>query len=185
MRSENPTLFFEHRHLLDAKSARMPYPGDGFVLPFGVARRLLEGNRLTVVTWGAMVERCEEAARLAEEELGGRIWSSVHATTGESDAAGLVDLLDLRTLSPWDREAVLASVKRTNRCLIVHEDGRTNGFGAEIASVVAEEAFHALDSPVRRITSPDIPIPYNIGLMEAVVPGVDSIRKAMVDILRE
>lgn len=170
MRSENPTLFFEHRHLLDAKSARMPYPGDGFVLPFGVARRVREGSRLTVVTWGAMVERCEEAAEGSLAE-------------GRSAAPADIEILDLRTLSPWDRDAVLASVRKTSRCLIVHEDGRTNGFGAEIAAVVTEEAFHSLDAPVRRVASPDIPIPYNVGLMEAVVPGVESIRRAITEML--
>lgn len=162
LRSNNPTIFFEHRHLLDGPWARRPYPGDDYVLPLGVARITQNGDALTVVTWGAMVERCELAAR----------------KVGES-----IEIIDLRTIAPWDRETVLASVRRTRRCLIVHEDTRTAGFGAEIAAVVAEEAFFSLDAPIRRFAIPDVPVPHNFGLMDAVVPGVDSIAAHMTEIL--
>jgi 2-oxoisovalerate dehydrogenase E1 component len=158
LRSNDPTLFFEHRHMLDTPWARRPYPGDDYVVPFGCARRILEGSALTVVTWGAMVERVEEAA---------------HAT-GAS-----VEVLDLRTIMPWDRAAVLESVKKTRRCLIVHEDGLTAGFGAEIAAVVAHEAFFSLDAPIDRIAVPDVPIPHNVNLMAAVVPDVEEIAARM------
>jgi len=87
-----------------------------------------------------------------------------------------VELIDLRTISPWDRNAVLASVRKTGRCLIVHEDNMTAGFGAEIASVLAQDAFWHLDAPVRRLAPMDIPVPYQPVLLEAVVPGVESIR---------
>jgi 2-oxoisovalerate dehydrogenase E1 component len=153
-RGDDPVVFLEHRALLDAASARRPYPGDDYVLGFGQARTVREGREITVVTWGAMVERCEAAAE----------------TSGRS-----VEVLDLRTLMPWDREAVLASVRRTRRCLIVHEDLRTGGFGAEISAVVAEEAFLDLDAPVARLTMPDVPSPHSPILLDAVVPSVDQI----------
>jgi 2-oxoisovalerate dehydrogenase E1 component len=128
------------------------------MLPFGQAKRLREGSELTVVSWGAMVERCEQAA---------------------AESAVEVDLLDLRTLSPWDRDAVLASVARTRRCLIVHEDTVTAGFGAEIAATLAEHAFFDLDAPVERLAMADVPSPHSPRLLEAVVPGVGDIVAAM------
>jgi 2-oxoisovalerate dehydrogenase E1 component len=162
LRANDPTIFFEHRALLDGTWARRPWPGDDFVIPFGAARTVLEGDRLTCVTWGAMVERCEAAAK-----AGGH---SVH-------------VLDLRTISPWDREAVLASVRRTRRCLVVHEDTLTAGFGAEVAAVVAQEAFLSLDAPVSRMAIPDVPTPYNVGLMNAVLPAVDDIATRMDELI--
>lgn len=162
LRSDNPTIFFEHRHLLDGPWARRPYPGDDYIIPMGRARVTQAGDALTVVTWGAMVERCELAAK----------------RTGKS-----IEILDLRTISPWDSEAVLESVHRTRRCLIVHEDGITAGFGAEVAAVVAQEAFFHLDAPIRRLAIPDVPVPHNFGLMDAVVPGVESIAGLMTEVL--
>jgi 2-oxoisovalerate dehydrogenase E1 component len=161
LRGNDPTLFFEHRALLDGAWARRPYPGDDYVVPFGVARRIREGAEVTVVTWGAMVERCERAA-----------------------AASAVDaeVLDLRTLSPWDKDAVLASVRKTHRCLIVHEDNITAGFGAEIAACVAKDAFFSLDAPIERLAMPDIPSPHSPLLLQAAVPGVESIARALQQI---
>jgi 2-oxoisovalerate dehydrogenase E1 component len=153
LRGHDPVIFFEHRAMLDDSWARRPWPGDAFALPFGRARKTREGDAITIVTWGAMVPRCEAAA----EEVS-------------------ADVIDLRTLMPWDREMVLESVRRTRRCLIVHEDLRTGGFGAEIAAVVADEAFLDLDAPVARVTMPDIPSPHHPSLLEAVVPSVDQIR---------
>jgi 2-oxoisovalerate dehydrogenase E1 component len=153
LRGNDPVIFFEHRAMLDAPSARRPYPGDDYVLEFGQARMVREGRDLTIVTWGAMVERCEEAAQ---------------------DRA--VEILDLRTLMPWDRAAVLASVKRTRRCLIVHEDLMSAGFGAEVAAVVAAECFLDLDAPVSRLAMPDIPSPHNPALMEWALPSIEGIR---------
>ncbi|MFZ2506979.1 MAG: transketolase C-terminal domain-containing protein [Steroidobacteraceae bacterium] len=158
MRGNDPVIFFEHRSLLDGAAARRPYPGDSFVLPFGVARAVRSGSELTVVSWGAMVERSEQAA-------------------GESGVD--VELLDLRTLSPWDRNAVLASVAKTRRCLIVHEDTITAGFGAEIAAVVADRAFFELDAPIERLAMPDVPSPHSPLLLDAVLPSVDRIVAAM------
>ncbi len=158
MRGNDPTIFFEHRAMLDGAWARRPYPGDDFVVPFGKARLVREGCELTVVTWGAMVERCEQAAAASQVDA---------------------EVLDLRTLSPWDRTAVLASVHKTRRCLIVHEDTLTAGFGAEIAAVLAKEAFCHLDAPIERLTMPDIPSPHSPILLEAAVPGVVSITQAI------
>jgi len=161
LRGNDPTIFFEHRAMLDNPSARRPYPGDEYVVSFGKARIVRAGSQLSVVTWGAMVERCEQAAQI----------SGVDA-----------EVLDLRTLSPWDREAVLASVARTRRCLIVHEDNLTAGFGAEVAAVLAKECFFNLDAPIERLTMPDIPSPHNPLLLEAVVPSVARITQAIQQI---
>ena len=163
LRGNDPVMFLEHRNMLDAASARRPYPGDDFSLPFGVAKRVREGNDITIVAWGAMVERCEAAA----------------------EAAGLsADILDLRTLAPWDSDAVLASVRRTHRCFIVHEDIGTAGFGAEIAAVVADQAFLDLDAPVARMTMPDIPSPHHPDLMEWALPSVERIAAKMQELVR-
>jgi len=139
--------------MLDDSWARRPWPGDAFVVPFGKAKKTRQGDKITIVTWGAMVPRCEAAA------------DGVDA-----------DVIDLRTLNPWDRDMVLASVRRTRRCLIVHEDLRTGGFGAEIAAVVADEAFLDLDAPVARVTMPDIPSPHHPTLLEWALPSVERIR---------
>jgi 2-oxoisovalerate dehydrogenase E1 component len=158
LRGNDPTIFFEHRSLLDGSWARRAYPGDEFVVPFGKASLLSEGTTLTVVTWGAMVERCELAL----------------AHSGIS-----ADLLDLRTLSPWDRDATLSSVRKTRRCLIVHEDTMTAGFGAEIAAVIAKEAFFDLDAPIERLAMPDVPSPHSPVLLEEVLPSVETISRAL------
>ena len=162
LRSNNPTIFFEHRALLDGTWARRPYPGDAFTIPFGTALVIVPGDKLTVVTWGAMVERCDAAAK----------------ATGYA-----VEVLDLRTIAPWDRSAVLASVRKTRRCLIVHEDTMTAGFGAEVSAVIAEEAFLSLDAPIQRIAIPDIPTPYNVGLMNAILPQVGDLSDSMVQLI--
>ena len=160
LRGNDPVMFFEHRAMLDAASARRPYPGDSYVLEYGKASITRQGDDLTIVTWGAMVERCELAA----------------------DGAS-VEILDLRTLMPWDRDGVLASVKRTRRCLIVHEDLITGGFGGEIAAVVAEHAFFDLDAPVSRLAMPDIPSPHNPALLEWALPSVEKIRNKIQELI--
>ncbi len=149
LRSDDPTIFLEHRWLLDAAPARRPYPGDDFALAAGRARFVRAGSDVTIVTWGAMVERCERAQSLTSTSL---------------------EILDLRTIAPWDHEAVLGSVARTRRCLIVHEDTLTAGFGAEIAATVSRAAFYDLDAPVDRLAVADLPLPYNAQLLAAVLP---------------
>ena len=162
MRSGNPTIFFEHRSLLMTSDGSARYPGDDYVLPLGRANRLKEGGDLTLVTWGAMVHRCVEAA---------------------DRFAGRIDLLDLRTVAPWDREAVLTSVRATGRCLIVHEDTLTAGFGAEIAATVADEAFWELDAPVARLAVDDVPMPYHGVLLDAVLPDAARITQRIEALL--
>ena len=158
MRSHNPSIFFEHRAQLDSSWARRAYPGDTFMLPLGLARTVQAGTELTVVTWGSMVERCLLASVAAEAS---------------------VEVIDLRTIVPWDRETVLASVSKTRRCIVVHEDTITGGFGAEIAAVVSRERFLELDAPVERLAVPDIPLPYHVALLEAILPTVSSIAAQM------
>jgi len=158
LRGNDPVIFFEHRAMLDGAWARRPYPGDEFIVPFGHARLVRAGTELTIVTWGAMVERCELAARDSQVDA---------------------EVLDLRTLSPWDRASVLASVGKTHRCLIVHEDNLTAGFGAEVAATLAGEAFYSLEAPIERLAMPDIPSPHSPVLLEAAVPDVARITRAI------
>jgi 2-oxoisovalerate dehydrogenase E1 component len=158
LRGDDPTFFFEHRALLDTSEGRHPYPGDDYCLPFGRAVELIQGDELTVVAWGEMIYRCLAAAQ---------------------DFPGRVALLDLRTIIPWDREAVLESVRRTGKILIVHEDTLTAGFAAEISATIAAEAFDSLDAPIQRLATPDVPIPFNIPMMEAVLPSIARIRDTM------
>ncbi|MFI5256098.1 MAG: transketolase C-terminal domain-containing protein [Gemmatimonadales bacterium] len=162
MRSANPTIFFEHRSLLMTSEGSARYPGDDYLLPFGRAARLKDGDGVTVVTWGAMVHRCLAAA---------------------ADFSGDAELLDLRTIMPWDRGAVLESVRKTGKCLIVHEDTMTAGFGAEIAAVLAREAFWHLDAPVERLTVDDVPMPYHEVLLNAVLPDARRIAERIAALL--
>ncbi len=162
LRGQDPTLFFEHRAQMDAAWARRPYPGDNYVIPFGKARFISRGDHLTVITWGAMVERCELAAQQLEAEI---------------------EIIDLRTIIPWDKECILDSVRKTSKVIVVHEDIGVAGFGAEVAAVIAEEAFSDLDGPVVRVAAPAVPVPFNYNLMNAVVPAVELIREKMQELL--
>ena len=162
MRGRNPTIFFEHRSLLMTSDGSARYPGDDYVVPFGRASKLREGTELTVVTWGAMVHRVLPAA----DRFPSR-----------------VEVIDLRTIAPWDRETVLESVKRTGKCLIVHEDNITAGFGAEIAATLAKECFWHLDAPIDRLAVEDVPMPYHPVLLEAVLPDGERIAARMQALL--
>jgi len=139
-------------------------PGERFTIPFGKARIHRDGNDVSVITWGAMVHTAAEAAERVEAD-------------GIS-----VELLDLRTVIPWDREAVLASVRKTSRVLVLHEDTRTAGFGAEIAATIAEQAFEDLDAPVRRLAAPDTPVPFSPPLERRFIPQVDDVVTALRDL---
>jgi 2-oxoisovalerate dehydrogenase E1 component beta subunit len=152
----NPVLYFEHKHLYRRLKGEVPEGREPIEL--GRARVHRPGDDATVVTWGAMVHTASDAAdRLAAED--------------DVD----VEVLDLRTILPWDREAVLESVRRTSRILVLHEDPRTAGFGAEIAATVADEAFSDLDAPVRRLAAPDTPVPFSPPLERRFLPGVDDV----------
>ncbi|HEC19862.1 MAG TPA: pyruvate dehydrogenase [Gammaproteobacteria bacterium] len=162
IRSNNPTIFLEHRSLLDSIWAKRPWQGDDFIVPIGKAKIIKNGSQLTVISWGAMLERCH---LLIEEE-------------------GFdVDLVDLRSISPWDQKTIIDSVKKTGKVLIVHEDNITAGFGAEIAATIADECFFDLKSPVRRLAPPDIPCPHNINLMNAVIPSSSDIRRMISELI--
>jgi 2-oxoisovalerate dehydrogenase E1 component len=164
MRGRNPTIFFEHRSLLMTSDGSAPYPGDDYVVPFGQAVTLREGSDLTLVTWGAMVHRAMPAAARFDNR---------------------VEIIDLRTVAPWDRDCVLESVRKTGRCLIVHEDNITAGFGAEIAATVAKEVFWHLDAPVDRLAVEDVPMPYHPALLNAVLPDSDRIASRIDQLLRD
>jgi pyruvate/2-oxoglutarate/acetoin dehydrogenase E1 component len=152
----NPCLFFEHKHLY--RRIKGEVPDERYEVPFGKARLHQEGSDVSVITWGAMVYTAEEAARQI------------------ADADGVsVEILDLRTLIPWDKEAVLATAAKTSKVLVLHEDTRTGGFGAEIAATIAEEAFEDLDAPVRRIAAPDTPVPFSPPLERAFIPQVEDV----------
>jgi 2-oxoisovalerate dehydrogenase E1 component beta subunit len=158
----NPVLYFEHKHLY--RRLKEDVPGERFTIPFGKARIHRDGNDVSVITWGAMVHTAAEAAERVEAD-------------GIS-----VELLDLRTVIPWDREAVLASVRKTSRVLVLHEDTRTAGFGAEIAATIAEQAFEDLDAPVRRLAAPDTPVPFSPPLERRFIPQVDDVVTALRDL---
>jgi 2-oxoisovalerate dehydrogenase E1 component beta subunit len=151
----NPVLFFEHKHLY--RRIKGDVPDERYTTPFGKARTHRPGEDVTVLTWGAMVYTADEAAKQLEQE----------------DVS--VEVVDLRTLIPWDREAVLDSVRRCSKALVLHEDTRTGGFGAEIAATIAEEAFEYLDAPVRRIAAPDTPVPFSPPLEKAFIPQVEDV----------
>jgi 2-oxoisovalerate dehydrogenase E1 component len=162
LRGDDPVIFLEHRGLLDTNNARRPYPGDDYCLPFGKAAHVSTGNELTVITWGECVYRCLEAAQAF---------------------AGRVDLLDLRTIAPWDRESVLASVRKTGKAMVVHEDQITAGFAGEIIATVASECFSDLDAPPERVATADVPIPFSLELLNSVIPSAEKIRATMQKLL--
>jgi 2-oxoisovalerate dehydrogenase E1 component beta subunit len=155
----NPVLYFEHKHLY--RRIKGEVPEERYTTPFGQARVHREGDDAVVVTWGAMVHTATQAA----EQLSGEGFE--------------VEILDLRTIIPWDRERVLASVRRTSKVLVLHEDTRTGGFGAEIAATIAEEAFEDLDGPVMRVAAPDTPVPFSPALEKAFIPQVEDVAGAL------
>jgi len=151
----NPVLYFEHKHLY--RRIKDEVPDERYTVPFGEARTHREGDDISLITWGAMVYTAHEAAQKLEGD-------------GVS-----VEILDLRTLAPWDKDAVLRSVEKTSKALVLHEDTLTGGFGAEIAATIAEEAFENLDAPVRRIAAPDTPVPFSPPLEKAFIPQVEDV----------
>src|SRR3989440_2923487 len=148
----NPVLYFEHKPLY--RRIKGEVPDERYTVPIGKARIHQEGDEVTLVTWGAMVYTAEEAAK-------------------QVDAS--VEIIDLRTIMPWDKHAVLDSVRKTSKVLVLHEDTRTGGFGGEIAATIAEEAFEDLDAPVKRIAAPDCPVPFSPVLEKAYIPQVDDV----------
>jgi pyruvate/2-oxoglutarate/acetoin dehydrogenase E1 component len=164
IRDNNPVLFFEHKFLY--RRIKEELPEDDYTVPIGKAVTRREGRDLTILTYAAMAHTCIDAAAALEKE-------SIEA-----------EIIDLRTLLPLDKEAILASVKKTNKLLIVHEDTRTGGIAGEIASLVCEGAFEDLDGPIQRVTSLDTPVPYAPSLEEHFLPNVAKVVDAARELAR-
>jgi 2-oxoisovalerate dehydrogenase E1 component len=162
LEGDDPVLFLEHKHLLRQRYAEGRFPEAGFRVPFGKGRIVQDGTDLTVVTYGATVERSRQAA----------------ARTGAS-----VEVIDLRSIMPWDKELVAGSVARTGRLLVVSEDNLTCGFAAEVAAWAGEHCFHDLDVPVGRVGAADTHIPYEPVLERATLPQVEGIQAAISKLL--
>ncbi len=159
IRDDNPVIYLEHKYLY--RRAKGPVPEGDEIVPIGKAAIRREGRHATLVTYGAMVQPSIEAGdRLAVE----------HVET---------EVIDLRSLSPWDKDAVFASLEKTNRVLVVHEDVRTLGLGAEISAVIMEERFDKLDAPVMRVTYPDSHCPFSSVLEQHNLPNADTIADAL------
>ncbi len=167
IRCEDPVIFLEPKHLYRQTYNKAAYPGPDHAIPFGRARRVLAGDDLTLITYGALVHRSTQAARAAEKD---------HGVS--------VDLLDLRTLSPYDWEAIAESVKRTGKALVVHEETKAWGYGAEIASRIGEELFEWLDAPVRRVAALDSFVAYHPTLEDAILPQVPDVQAAIESLHR-
>jgi 2-oxoisovalerate dehydrogenase E1 component beta subunit len=157
----NPVLFFEHKHLY--RRIKGEVPDERYTVPIGKARTHREGEDVTVITWGAMVYTADEAANQLDDVS--------------------VEIVDLRTVLPWDKQAVLDSVRKTSKVLVLHEDTRTGGFGGEIAATIAEEAFEDLDAPLKRITAPDSPVPFSPTLEKAYIPQVEDVVKGLKELV--
>jgi 2-oxoisovalerate dehydrogenase E1 component len=165
IRCEDPVIFLEHKHLYRQTYNKAPNPGPNFMIPLGKAKVVREGTDLTVVTYGAVVQRTLVAAKEAEAEHGLK-----------------VEVIDLRSLSPVDWPAVHASVRKTNRVLVAYEDAISWGYGAEIAARIADETFEWLDAPVRRFAAKDTFVAYAPDLEDVILPQVDGLKRAMVEL---
>jgi 2-oxoisovalerate dehydrogenase E1 component len=165
IRCDDPVIFLEHKHLYRQTYNKAAYPGANFMIPFGKAKVVREGTDVTVVTYGATVQRAFTAANQLAEQ-------------GTS-----VEVIDLRSLSPWDSERVYTSVKKTNRVVVLYEDSMSWGYGAEIASRIADDCFAWLDAPVKRVASEDTYVGYAPRLEDSILPQVEDIKKAIVEVV--
>ncbi|MGH9884871.1 MAG: alpha-ketoacid dehydrogenase subunit alpha/beta [bacterium] len=166
IRCDDPVLFLEHKHLYRQTYNKAAYPGPNFMIPFGKAKIVREGTDVTVITYGATVQRAFTAANQLAE-------------TGLS-----VEVIDLRTLSPWDQDAVYESVKKTSRAVVLYEDSISWGYGAEIAARIADDCFAWLDAPVKRVASTDTFVGYAPRLEDSILPQVEDIKRACEEIAR-
>jgi 2-oxoisovalerate dehydrogenase E1 component len=165
IRCEDPVLYLEHKHLYRQPYAKRPYAGPEYTIPFGKAAMVREGKDLTIVTFGALVRRSQMAAERA------------------ADAQGIqTEVLDLRSLAPWDMEAVAASVRKTGKALVVYEDNRAFGYGAEIAAWIADQVFEWLDAPVRRVAALDCPVAYAPNLEDEILPQTEHVLAAIQEL---
>jgi 2-oxoisovalerate dehydrogenase E1 component len=165
LRCDDPVLFLEHKRLYREPYGRAPYPGPDFAIPFGKAKIVRPGSHITLVTYGALVPRALQAAQNAERQHG-------------ID----VEIIDLRSLNPYDWEAIATSVRKTSRVIVAHEDMLSWGYGAEIAARIADELFSDLDAPVKRIGAMDTFVAYQPILEDAILPQPDDVLKAIVEL---
>jgi len=166
IRCDDPVLFLEHKHLYRQVYNKSQYPSSEFLIPFGKAKKVREGSDVTIVTFGALVERSNQAAKRLESQ-------------------GItVDLIDLRTLVPYDWEAIAESVKKTSRVIVAHEDPISYGYGAEIASRISDELFEYLDAPVRRVGATDTFVGYAPQLEDFILPQSEDVEKAVQELMR-
>ena len=164
IRCDDPVLFLEHKHLYRQAYNKSQYPPDDFMIPFGKARVVREGNNLSIITYGALVQRSLVAAKQAEQQ-------------GIS-----VEVIDLRSLQPYDWDAITATVKKTNRVIVAHEDSLSFGYGAEIAARISDELFEHLDAPIRRVAATDTFVAYAPQLEDAILPQVADVAKAISEL---
>jgi 2-oxoisovalerate dehydrogenase E1 component len=164
IRCDDPVLFLEHKHLYRQAYNKSQYPVDGFMIPFGKAKTVREGTDLSIITYGALVNRSLVAAKQAEQQ-------------------GInVEVIDLRTLAPYDWESITATVKKTNKVIVAHEDTLSFGYGAEIAARISSELFEYLDAPVQRVAALDTFVGYAPQLEDAILPQVDDVAKAITEV---
>jgi 2-oxoisovalerate dehydrogenase E1 component len=164
IRCDDPVLFLEHKHLYRQAYNKSQYPQDGFMIPFGKARTAREGTDISIITFGAVVQRSIVAAKRAEQQ-------------GIS-----VEVIDLRTLAPYDWDAIKATVKKTNKVIVAHEDSLSFGYGAEIAARISDELFEFLDAPVRRVGALDTFVGYAPQLEDAILPQVEDVARAISEL---
>ena len=163
-RMDDPVMFMEHKGLYRQGYCATPEPDKNYVLPFGKARVVQEGDHVTIITWGAMVQKSIEAVK-------------------ECNAMGNVEIIDLRTLNPLDRESIRVSLDKTGKAMVVYEDNLTNGFGAEISAIIADEYFELLDGPIKRVAAQNSPVPYNWYLEMQILPQTSDIVAALTELL--
>jgi 2-oxoisovalerate dehydrogenase E1 component len=165
IRCDDPVIFLEHKHLYRQTYNKAAHPGPNFLIPFGKAKVVREGSDVTIVTYGATVQRAFTAAnQMAEEGIS-------------------AEVIDLRSLSPWDEERVYSSVKKTNRVIVAYEDSISWGYGSEIASRIADECFAWLDAPVKRVASLDTYVGYAPRIEDATLPQVEDFKRAIAEIV--
>jgi len=164
IRCDDPVMFLEHKHLYRQAYNKSQYPGPEFMVPFGKAKRVREGGDISIITYGALVQRSLVAAKQAERD-------------GIS-----VEVIDLRSLVPYDWNAIAESVKKTNRVIVAHEDSLSFGYGAEIAARIATDLFEHLDAPVRRVCALDTFVAYAPVLEDAILPQIGDVAKAIVEV---
>lgn len=166
IRCDDPVMFLEHKHLYRQVYNKSQYPSSEFLIPFGKARKVREGNDVTIVTFGALVERSNQAAKRLEQQ-------------------GItVDLIDLRTLVPYDWEAIAESVKKTSRVIVAHEDPLSYGYGAEIAARISDELFEYLDAPVKRVAATDTFVAYAPQVEDFILPQSEDVEKAVQELMK-